>query len=265
MRFPAFWASSTLARAASAWRNRQSWERRIRYGLCFAATASWRDRGPRTWRRFRAYRSCGSGPGSRCRPPGQHSRCRRDNSGTWRPGSRSAGRRRWARRRRIHPGRHNRGLAGRIQLATSARRIHARYDMVHDRAITGMKIDRANPAVLGKVRLEHEDAEVVAAGGGERVRLGHRQDQVGLAERPVRGERPGRGPVLGIAFRAPTLDPRPQGGDLVVGQHLGASRNGPPNLEEAGHGGIIRSPVTCARSDPRLRACSYVSKENGAT
>ena len=130
-------------------------------------------------------------------------------------------------------------------------------------AIARLEVHRPEPADGGEARRQHEDAELVVPRGLQLVRLAHRQDQVRLAQRPVRGEYLRRESILGSPSGQPASS-HSRSVATSASASTRSSRNGPPYGGVAGQGGITFSPVTSTMSAARLRACSYVSGANGA-
>ncbi len=94
----------------------------------------------------------------------------------------------------------------------AARGLRVRDDVVDDRRIARTELDRLNPLVLGQMR-RHADVLIGdRAIGRDLELLGHREDRVGLADRPALGERrPGR-QIAVVAARRARVDP---GGNRV--------------------------------------------------
>ena len=135
---------------------------------------------------------------------------------------------------------------------------------MHHPAIPGPEVDRRDERLAGEVR-GHDEAPVhVRTRGRDREILGRLEDQVGLAQLPLRGKRNGRRQVLGVPLRGAGLGPGFQDGDLrgrerlVVLELRAHPRRGLPG----GHHPVAGDDRDIRRALPR---CSYVSSENGPT
>src|SRR5262249_12276488 len=90
---------------------------------------------------------------------------------------------------------------GLVQCTCPASRIEGRQHVMNHLRVAWLEIDRRDPFPLGETGWDHEDTELVASLGTQRVGLGDRQLEVGLAERPIRAPRSWTRTVTGIALR----------------------------------------------------------------
>ena len=145
----------------------------------------------------------------------------------------------------------------------AARGLRVRDDVVDDRRIARTELDRLDPLVFGQVR---RDADVLIrdrAIGRDLELLGHREDRVGLADRPALGERRG-GPADRGRRRAAR---RASTQAAIVSTSFCESRGSflkTPCGASAVHGGISRLTTRCLMARAQGRVSSYVISDIGA-
>ena len=94
-----------------------------------------------------------------------------------------------------------------VLLPRLARDVEEEQRVVDDAVVARPELDAPDVLVLVQVERDRERAVDVAALGGHRVRFGHLDDEVGLAERPALRELRQRRQVLGVALGGACLDP----------------------------------------------------------
>ena len=251
--------SAPASPSPSAWRGRTArGSGRGTRSRPASAGASRRGRGRSWWRRSRPCRSCGSGSGSGRRPrPAGSSPSPPACSGAGSPASRSAG------TRALHAVAEaaERRVAGlrvllvelarppRLSLATPAR------TWCTTRRLPGLKstarIQRSSGRLVGSTKTRNSSSPEAASSYGSPIVRTRSGSPSGQSEANTFGG--------GASSGSPSGQPASTHFRSVATSasvSTRSSRNGPPNEVEAGQGGIARSPVTCAMSAARLRACS---------
>ena len=121
--------------------------------------------------------------------------------------------------------------------------------------------DGAHETVLRQIRRQHEAAVDVPLAEVGLEGFGHRQDRVGSAESPGRGEGERRGQVLRIPFRGSGGHPA-----VIVARSAAESEGSPSyalQVELTCQGGIFRWVVFTSISFLWEKASAYVTSGNG--
>ena len=111
---------------------------------------------------------------------------------------------------------------GAIQLAREPRPVDAHARMVHDGRVLGAEFDRLHVAGPPGRNRDDEVAEHVLAGGRQRVRRGHLQHEIRLAELPALRPRRHRRTIGRVTLGRSLLGPPFEQGDLCVGERAWA-------------------------------------------
>ena len=96
---------------------------------------------------------------------------------------------------------------GKVATPSVAGRVQIKPAMVHDAPVSGTKLEAVDDEVAAEVQRHGKRLIDVTAGRGDRERLGHRDDDVGLAELPAVMEFRHRRQVGGVAFGAAISGP----------------------------------------------------------